>query len=50
MILNKGQQEVLGELVKFLFDSNEKEIVVDSPAGYGKTTVIQHLVDAIQEE
>lgn len=44
--LNAGQQNIADEFFKFLF-TDEKEIVIDAGGGYGKTTLVSHLIDTI---
>ena len=44
--LNQGQQEAADAFFQFLF-SNDKELNISGPGGYGKTYLMGHLIDVI---
>lgn len=46
IVLNAGQQHIADEFFKFLF-SPDKEMIIDAGGGYGKTTVISHIIDTV---
>lgn len=46
MKLNESQQVAEKRIVRFLSDPSEKEIILDAPSGYGKTTLMNHIVES----
>ena len=45
-MLNSSQQEVVDYFATFLVN-DEKELIIDAPAGYGKSYLVKHLVTEV---
>lgn len=45
--LNAGQQAAADGFFKFLFDTNQKELIISGPGGVGKTFTMGHMIDEI---
>lgn len=43
--LNQGQQHAGDEFMNFLFDSNQKELIISGAAGVGKTYLMNYIID-----
>lgn len=45
--LNNDQQAAADGFFRFLFDTNQKELIISGPGGVGKTFLMGHLIDEI---
>jgi len=48
--LNSDQQEAVHQVFKFLNDKSATEFVIEGPAGTGKTTLVQHILNQIPKQ
>lgn len=46
-MLNSSQQAVADYFMEFLADDDQTEMIIDAPAGYGKSYLVKHLVDTV---
>jgi len=48
--LNAGQQEAIGKYLDFLIDPTKTEMVIEGPAGTGKSTLVDHLLFGMNKQ
>ncbi|MGH1461267.1 MAG: ATP-dependent DNA helicase [Neptuniibacter sp.] len=48
--LNAGQQEAIGKYMDFLIDPTKTEMVIEGPAGTGKSTLVDHLLFGMNKQ
>lgn len=47
--LNEGQEKAKSLFKQFLFDDGQKYFCIDAPPGFGKSTLLNHLHDELQD-
>ena len=50
IVLNSGQQKAADVFIEFLLDPKEKYLVIEGPAGTGKSTLVKHLLATFEDK
>lgn len=50
IVLNNGQQKAADVFIEFLLDPKEKYLVIEGPAGTGKSTLVKHLLATFEDK
>lgn len=48
--LTAGQQAAANSVIEFLIDPSQREIVIEGPAGTGKSTLVEHLIQNFDKQ